>query len=380
MTTWLIAAGDFVTHGGMDAANHGLARYLASRAGDEIHLVAHRVAPDLASAPRVHVHRARRPFGAHRLGEPLLRRMAERWARRLRAAGARIIANGGNLDAGDVDWVHYVHAAHAPAAHGVANRLLLTRKHRSYVRAERRALQRARIVICNSSRTADDVVRLAGVDATRTRVVYYGIDAARFGPSTPGDRLAARGSLGLSLQRPQVLFAGALGDRRKGFDTLFAAWRTLCAEPDWDADLVVAGAGAELQAWRARAARLLPAGRIRFLNFQPDMRRVFAACDVLVHPARYEAYGLAVHEALCCGLPAIVSAHAGVAERYPDALAGLLLPDPESAEEVASRLRSWRNDGFIRSRVAPVGELLRARSWDDMGREIAALVERCPRG
>ena len=37
----------------------------------------------------------------------------------------------------------------------------------------------------------------------------------------------------------------------------------------------------------------------------------------MVHPARYEAYGLGVHEAICRGLPAIVSAGAGIAELYP---------------------------------------------------------------
>ena len=54
------------------------------------------------------------------------------------------------------------------------------------------------------------------------------------------------------------------------------------------------------------------------------MPTVFAACDLLIHPARYEAYGLAVHEALCRGLPALVSATAGVAERYPEDLGQLL--------------------------------------------------------
>jgi glycosyltransferase involved in cell wall biosynthesis len=301
--------------------------------------------------------------------------MAERWAARLRPAGARIIANGGNVDARDVIWVHYVHGAYTPVAHGHVNRLLVRRAHRRYVRAERDALRRAQLVICNSRRTAGDVVRLAGADPGRTRVVYYGIDGTRFAPASQAERAAARQALGVRPDRPLVLFAGALGDRRKGFDTLFAAWRTLCDDAAWDADLVVAGSGAELPAWRARAERLLPADRVRFLGFQPDMRPAFAACDALVHPARYEAYGLAVHEALCSGIPAIVSARAGVAERYPEGLAGLLLQDPDSAAELAARLRTWRGDESIRNHAAALGAKLRARSWNDMGRDIAALVE-----
>ena len=41
---------------------------------------------------------------------------------------------------------------------------------------------------------------------------------------------------------------------------------------------------------------------------------VLAACDALVSPTRYEAYGLAVHEALARGLPALVSRSAGIAD------------------------------------------------------------------
>ncbi len=218
------------------------------------------------------------------------------------------MANGGNADLGDLNWVHYVHAAFEPVAFGLSNRLKVAWKHRRYVAEERQALARARLVICNSHRTADDVVRLAGVARERTRVVYYGIEPTMFGPVDGAEREASRRTLGLSPERRLALFVGALGDRRKGFDTLFGAWQALCRREAWDVDLVVAGAGAELDAWKARAARELPEGRMRFLGFRRDMPVVFAACDVLIHPARYEAYGLGVHEALCRGLPAIVTA------------------------------------------------------------------------
>ena len=57
MRPWLLVAGDFTPFGGMDAANHALARYLGARR--DVHLVAHRVAPDVASLPGVRVHRVR---------------------------------------------------------------------------------------------------------------------------------------------------------------------------------------------------------------------------------------------------------------------------------------------------------------------------------
>jgi glycosyltransferase involved in cell wall biosynthesis len=374
MSVWLLVAGDFTTHGGMDMANFALARYLARQpAVSQLHLVSHRVAAELTSSSSVHAHLVPRPLGAHRFGEPLMRLGAHRWQRRLANRGVRTIANGGNADVGDVTWVHYVHAAFRPDAAGLSNRMRVASKHRRYLRQEREALAHARVVICNSKRTADDVVRLADVDPIRTKVVYYGVDAQRFGRVTADERAAARQELGLPLEHRVALFAGALGDRRKGFDVVLDAWQTLC-QSDWDVDLVVVGTGAELPAWRARAARELPRDRIRFLGFRQDMPQVFAACDLLIHPARYEAYGLAVHEAICRGLPAIVSASAGVAERYPPELQALLLNDPESSDELRTRLLTWRGDDTMSDRVARLAARLRLRSWDHMSKDIVECV------
>jgi glycosyltransferase involved in cell wall biosynthesis len=376
MSVWLLVSGDFTTFGGMDTANHALASYLARHSGTdgEVHLVSHRVSADLSAMPSIRVHAVPRPLGAHRFGEPLVRFTAGRWQRRLSSRGVRTVANGGNADAGDLNWVHYVHAAFKPEAAGALNRLRTASKHRRYLADERAALSRARVIVCNSKRTADDVVRHAGVAPERTRVVYYGIDPRAFGLVDRGQREAARRSLGFAPERKLALFAGALGDRRKGFDTVFDAWRTVCRRPDWDVDLIVVGTGAELPAWQARAERELPEGRLRFLGFRRDMPAIMAASELLIHPARYEAYGLAVHEALCRGIPALVSGSAGVAERYPQDLSALLIQDPESAGELGARLVAWRDDSQIGSRVAALASELLTRTWDHMARDIAALA------
>jgi glycosyltransferase involved in cell wall biosynthesis len=229
--------------------------------------------------------------------------------------------------------------------------------------------------VCNSDRTRRDVVELLGASPDRTRTVYYGTDPTRFRPATDAERAEQRARLGWPADRPVVMFVGALGDRRKGFDTLFAAWSGLCKESSWDAVLVVVGRGAELPAWeeRTRAAGL--SDRVRFLGFRADVPDLLRAADGLVSPTRYEAYGLGVHEALCCGLPAVVSANAGVAERYPADLADLLLPDPDDAADLAARLRRWRDDTTAaRERVRPLGERLRAHTWDDMGRAFLTAI------
>jgi glycosyltransferase involved in cell wall biosynthesis len=374
MAAWLIVAGDIAPPGGMDRANHALASFLA-REGRDVHLVAHRVAPDLASRANVTVHHVPRPAG-HLAGAPWLARTAERWARRL-GPRTRLLGNGGNCTLRSVTWIHFVHAACDPVVAGSLRTRVSAAVGRPYYLArERAALSRAALAICNSARTAGDVQRLFGMDAARTRVVQYGTDAAAFGPVTPEERRTARAALGWDAGRPVALFIGALGDRRKGFDVLFDAWRSLCEEAAWDVDLAVAGAGGEAAAWQARAARAGLGARIRFLSYRGDIERVIAAADVLVHPSRYEPYGLGVHEAICRGLPAIVCSGAGVAEQFDERTRPMLVTDPPRADAIVEALRRWRGapDDW-KERFAPLSSRLRARSWDDMASDIAALVE-----
>lgn len=372
--TWLLASGDFTAHGGMDRANFALASYLAGR-GDEVHLVAHRVDEHLSRHRHVVVHPVQRPLGAHLIGAPLLARAAAR-VRRALPADTRVLMNGGNGVDGVPTWVHYLHAAHAPdVTVSVRTRVSTTAGRRYYLAREAAALKTAPLVICNSQRTAADVQRHYGVSQARTTVIYYGIDAEAFAPANDADRVAARAALGVRADRPVAIFVGALGDRRKGFDVLFEAWRTLSARRDWKADLIVAGAGVERQAWAGRAREHGMSG-VQVLGFRTDVAALLAAADVLVHPSRYEAYGLAVHEAICRGVPAIVSANAGVAERFPSDLAPLMLPVDATAEDVVGALQRWRADpAGWRARLAGLSAVFRARDWDRMSAEVAQAVE-----
>jgi glycosyltransferase involved in cell wall biosynthesis len=370
---WLIVAGDLSPAGGMDRANYALVSRLVST-GHEVHAVAHHV-DDALGRRGVMAHAVRRPMGSHALGMPLLARAGWRRARELESRGAVVVSNGGNCLWRDVNWVHYVHAVYDPAGEAAAVPRTIARMQRRYVLdRERRALRAARLVICNSARTRADVIERLGVEPARAHVVYYGTDHARFSPVTPEERAAARAMLRLDDHAAVALFAGALGDRRKGFDALFDTWARLCADPSWNGTLLVAGCGRELPAWTRRAARAGLRPRVRFLGFRHDIPALLAAADVLVHPARYEAYGLSVHEAICRGIPVIVSAGAGVAERLPDMWRPLLLQQV-TADEIARALHAWRSD---RERYAHVAAAMapgwRARSWDDMADEIAALA------
>ena len=361
-------------------ANHALAVFLA-RSGADVHLVAHRVADDLREFPNVRTHIVAKPLGSYLLGAPFLDYAGRRHAAEITARGGRVVVNGGNCQWNDVNWVHYVHAAYTPPVAVTGFRKLKwTAARRLFLDQERRALRQAAVAITNSKRTSADVVTELNVDERRVRTVYYGIDADRFAATSDHRRAQARVGLGLLPDRPIVAFVGALGDRRKGFDILYSAWVALCADPQWDADLLVVGAGDELGSWKERAATAGVSSRIRFLGFRRDVPSILAASDAMVHPAHYEAFGLGVQEALASGLPALVSESAGVAERYPEELRDLLLPHPISPDGLAASLRRWRESMDVyRERVRPLTAAIRARSWDAMGQEILDVIASSPR-
>lgn len=366
---WTIVTGDFVPTGGMDRANYALASFLA-RSGRPVELVSHRVAADLASIPGVTVREVAKPFGSYFLGSWPLARVGRKYGKITKDLGGCVVVNGGNCPIGDVNWVHYVHAAYRPEIASWPRRIKSRLQRRFDLHAERSCVRSARLVVCNSERTRHDVIEHLGVKPEQAVTIYLGIDAQRFRPVETADRIALRAQLAWPESSPVVVFIGALGDRRKGFATLFRAWETLCKGDGWDARLVVIGQGMEREVWESRAAESGIGDRVHFLGFRSDVPDILRASDLLVAPTHYEAYGLGVHEAICCGLPALVSASAGVAERYPAELTDLLLPDPNDDVDLVQRLQHWRNNlEKYRTRIRPFSDELRSYSWDDMAQD-----------
>mgnify|MGYP002623264768 FL=1 len=377
LQSWVLVAGGFHRRGGMDKANIALAEYLLER-GAKVHLVAHDVDSSLALHPAVHVNRISR-FGSILVSDFRLSKAGRAAAREAKAKdpNSRAVVNGGNCDWPDINWVHAVHHAWPCIDQDAA--LLFRLKNRVTKRVskrrEKRALRSARLVIVNSERTRSDVIRLLGVDDRRVRVLYLG--AEPFNPPSADERWKARQEFGCNASEVMAVFAGALSmDSNKGFDTLFSAWQKLCQRPGWNGRLIVAGSGNGVPGWKKKAEAAGMSERILFAGFVDPIERLLAAADILISPVRYEAYGLNVQEAICRGIPAIVSRSAGVAERYPAGLSDYLLPDPEDAEDLANRLWQWRlRREEAKRQFEEFGRSLSRYSWRDMAERFVDLAE-----
>jgi glycosyltransferase involved in cell wall biosynthesis len=304
-----------------------------------------------------------------------LDRRARQVSRTLRAAGSRVlvVANGGNCRIGDINWVHSVHHAWpcrdegAPAWFRAKNRAVKAWARR----CERRGIAAASLVIANSNRTRADVIGRLGVAEERTHTVYLG-SAPGWQPPDAAARERARRVWCRDATRPLIVFIGALGyDFNKGVDRVLLAWQRLCAA-GWDGELVVAGAGSTAP-WERLAARA--ARPVRFAGHTAHAGELLEAADLLVSPVRYEAYGLAAHEAVCRGVPVVLSASAGLAERLPRELDDLLLRDPEDVEALVQRIRAWAAAAPCwRERTLRAAESLRAFSEHDMAERIVELT------
>ncbi|HVQ74268.1 MAG TPA: glycosyltransferase family 4 protein [Candidatus Binatia bacterium] len=303
----------FSFHGGVETATAGLVAELA-RQGDRVELITW---SGSSSVPGVRVRvlaTARGPSVVRLLSFALAARRAARLgAYDVVQSHERVFVQD-VYRAGEGTHRGYLAAMRRPAR-GVFDAVVL--------RLERRIfqLQAARHVVAISRQGEEEIRRLYSTPADRVTVVYNGVNLERFHPDRAAAvRDAARAETGLPREAGVVLFVGS-GYARKGLGSLVEAFAGL---GDARARLVVAGKG-DVRPFRAAGERLGLGDRAVWLGPRPDVERLYAAADVLAHPAVYEPFGNVVLEALASGLPVLTSASAGASELVRPGVNGLVV-------------------------------------------------------
>ena len=139
----------------------------------------------------------------------------------------------------------------------------------------------------------------------------------------PTDRLAARHTLGLPLDKKLVLFgAGNLRDERKGFRFLVEALRGLNG-----AELVVFGKNDP----EALAGLPFPVHNLGVISTERGLMAAYNAADVLVVPSLEDNLPNTIVEALACGTPVVGFATGGIPEMILPQKTGWLAPPRDSA-------------------------------------------------
>jgi UDP-glucose:(heptosyl)LPS alpha-1,3-glucosyltransferase len=177
-------------------------------------------------------------------------------------------------------------------------------------RAERRLFLNPglRTVICNSKMVKEEIKQHFGLPEERLRVIYNGVDTARFGPELKRHRAELRARYGIDNHAYLFLFVGS-GFERKG---LAGAIDALARVPG--AHLLVVGRDKKLRKFQAHAFKSAVADRVHFAGAQADVTPYYGAADAFVLPTLYDPFPNVVLEALASGLPVLVSRKCGAAE------------------------------------------------------------------
>lgn len=223
-----------------------------------------------------------------------------------------------------------------------------------FTRLTRAAILSCDRVVCVSEATAANLTG-AGPDRRerRIRVIHNGVDPAAF--ADPPPRREALEALGLPEQRHPVVGMAAPLVRWKG-QAVFLEAAALAARRLPDAAFVVAGGDrfAEpgyVEELQALASSPELEGRVIFPGFVRDVRRLFAALDVVVCPSvAPDPLPRSVLEALSAGLAVVASATGGLPEIIDHGLTGLLVP-PSDPGALAEEIVRLAKDGNLRKRL-----------------------------
>jgi len=199
----------------------------------------------------------------------------------------------------------------------------------------RRSIARADLVTAVSQFIADLVREDLGYRG-EIRVLPNGIDVTRFQPRPePHEGL-------------RVLFCGNLS-RRKGANLLPGIAAGLAP----GIELWVASGLREGQAALALPSNVRLVGRVPFA----DMPELYNRADILVMPTLREGFGLAVAEAMACGLPVVATRCSAIPELLVHGEGGYLVT-PGQVDEFVERLNLLAADPALRARM---GAFNRAR-------------------
>ncbi|MBV9040825.1 MAG: glycosyltransferase family 4 protein [Acidimicrobiia bacterium] len=244
-----------------------------------------------------------------------------------------------------------------------------------FKRAIRQAERDAAAIVVPSTAVAADVADGTDIEASRVTVVPEGVDPIFSRPVSEVDVAAvcARHRI-----RPGhfFLFVGAISGRKNLVTALRALAIVRKSGPD--AHLVVAGPRwHDSDEFDAEARRLGLQSALRVTGFvsAADLPVLFAAALALVHPSKYEGFGLTPLEAMAAGTPVLAANTGALPEVVGDA--GMLLP-PDDVDAWAEAMTSVKDDDVLRRSMVERGRAWSERfTWGRAAAETAAVYRAC---
>ena len=213
-------------------------------------------------------------------------------------------------------------------------------RYRTFIAEERGvfAPEAGTVIMCLTSRQRNEYIGIYHTPEERFRLLPPGIPADRRRPpedEAEARRKAKRNELGVAEDETLLLQVGS-GFRTKGVDRAIAAFAALPDDFRENLRFVVAGRG-KARPLERLARKLGVDDRIALLGPRDDVPDLLLAADLLIHPARNEATGTVLIEALAAGTPVLCSGNCGFAD-YVAESGGIVLPMPFSQRHLDNTL------------------------------------------
>jgi glycosyltransferase involved in cell wall biosynthesis/GT2 family glycosyltransferase len=230
-------------------------------------------------------------------------------------------------------------------------------------RLTRTALGLADSVLFISEHAASDAIADNLVDASRARVVYVGLDAAREEPTT-----AVPTELPSAAADDFLLYLGT-DYRHKNRVFALELLEQLQLRHDWDGYLVLAGPHANLGTSELDEARFLesrPRLRAHVVSLpevdEAEKAWLYEQARGVLYPSVYEGFGIVPFEAAAHGRPCFFAAQAALAEVLPSSAATLVPWDAaQSADAVHDVLLDPGKAEALTAEIAAAG---RRFTWE----------------
>jgi glycosyltransferase involved in cell wall biosynthesis len=206
--------------------------------------------------------------------------------------------------------------------------------------------------------------RLLG-SGKRLHMVHNGVPLSE--PAAPDPRMTA-----FADGRP---LAGLVAVLRAQKDPLLLVRAAACMAPE-AGGVAIVGDGPLREAVVREIERLGVGDRVGVFGYCGAMGPHLAALDALVLPSAWEAFPIAILEAMQAGLPVVATSVGGVPEAVADGVTGRLVPTGD-AEALAKALTQLLSDPDARSRMGAAGAaMVRERfALDPMIDATAAIYE-----
>jgi UDP-glucose:(heptosyl)LPS alpha-1,3-glucosyltransferase len=146
---------------------------------------------------------------------------------------------------------------------------------------------------------------------------------------------------------------------RKGYPTVLNAMKRL-GRPE--IKLLVVGK-ANVEAVKRQAVEAGLADQVIACGATGEVAQFHAAADVFVLPTQYEAFCLAILEALGSGLPVITTRIPGAEDAIDPGVNGLLIGDPKSGAQLESAVEQMMDHQFRASLSGNAPKSVRCYQW-----------------